>query len=468
MIPDTDSRPSPGRRWACAALLVAAGVGCCGCFFQISHPFDPEELRRPTAEGLAGLPARSWVPAALDRLADLLPQSARAAVTGDQLAAGNPNPGDLCGLHGCLPESVGSPFANFSGLLCAAQCGDEVTRDPSLAVKPVVEWPGFSFVEIPVEPGVRLAARFAAQPAARPIAGSGDAVILVHGLFGSLNEYLFRDLAAALRHAGFAVLGLEMRGHGRTEEMRPDVPMMFGLVEPADILAAADWLRAAQGARRIGAVGFSIGGFQCLLAACRDAAERDGTGLRLNGGVVAVSPVVDLAAAIELLSGDPGFFDNPAVYTMQTRTHKRMALYRAPTPSRRLDELIPFEIRRSTRPELFPDRERFFRDVLPTIDFRGPGWARGVRKMESLRCPVLLLHGVNDPVTHAGAVAELAARVRNPNVGVLILPDGGHIGFPVVSAPFYYSLLLNFFDPARGPRAVPTVGGEGPRAAPAN
>jgi predicted alpha/beta-fold hydrolase len=92
-------------------------------------------------------------------------------------------------------------------------------------------------------------------------------------------------------------------------------------------------------------------------------------------------------------------------------------------------------------------------DFLKLVDFhRGTQpWEAGVERMENVRVPVLVLSSANDPLGTAQNVADLFARVKNPNVGVIILKEGGHMGFSALSADYYYSLMLNFFDPGTAP-----------------
>src|SRR5262249_6185463 len=86
------------------------------------------------------------------------------------------------------------------------------------------------------------------------------------------------------------------------------------------------------------------------------------------------------------------------------------------------------------------------------IDLSHDDWRVGVERMENVRVPMLVLSAANDPLGTAQGVAELFGRVRNPNIGVILLKEGGHMGFSALSADYYYSLMLNFFDPRTSPR----------------
>ena len=69
--------------------------------------------------------------------------------------------------------------------------------------------------------------------------------------------------------------------------------------------------------------------------------------------------------------------------------------------------------------------------------------------------PLLVLHAAEDPAPgSAQAVAEVFGRVTNPNCGAIIIRGGGHTGFAAHAAPYYYSLMKAFFDPATAPATL--------------
>ena len=63
------------------------------------------------------------------------------------------------------------------------------------------------------------------------------------------------------------------------------------------------------------------------------------------------------------------------------------------------------------------------------IDLQSKNWAVGARRMETVRNPVLVLSAANDPLGTAQDVAEFFSRANNPNIGVILLNGGGHMGF---------------------------------------
>jgi uncharacterized protein len=111
---------------------------------------------------------------------------------------------------------------------------------------------------------VQIAGWLIPQPASR------RAIVLVHGKDSSRADEFqghFVDLAAALHARGFAVLMIDMRGHGRSA----DAHFSFGLSERRDIEGAVDWLKT-QGFQpgSIGVLGVSMGAASSIGAAADD------------------------------------------------------------------------------------------------------------------------------------------------------------------------------------------------------
>lgn len=139
---------------------------------------------------------------------------------------------------------------------------------------------------------------------------SQSAILLVHGRFenrASAMSCTFPKLAAALHQAGFAVLMIDLRGHGKSQEVRCD----FGKKSKNDVLGAVDWLMAQGFAPgNIGALGISLGGSAVNYAAAEETAI---------GALIGDSTYADMKPVAEIIwrneYGMPGFF-LPGVFLM--------------------------------------------------------------------------------------------------------------------------------------------------------
>jgi dipeptidyl aminopeptidase/acylaminoacyl peptidase len=143
-----------------------------------------------------------------------------------------------------------------------------------------------------------------------PNESSNKAIIIVHGRNASKQHAASETIVAfetALQKAGYAVLAIDLRGHGESEEAR----YSFGVYERRDVLGAVDFLKE-QGFQsgNIGVVGISLGG-----AAVNGAvAETEDIGAVVTEGTLGdFEPII--YEQWENESGLPNFF-LPGVFLM--------------------------------------------------------------------------------------------------------------------------------------------------------
>jgi predicted alpha/beta-fold hydrolase len=360
------------------------------------------------------------------------------------------------------PAHVDSLWHNWEGIEQTAQV---ISPAPEMDAGHIrrAAWVGFTDVELPGTKGALLFARLGIPDEAHRIPGS--AVIITHGLFGSLDGTDMLNHVQALRRAGHVVLALEMRGHGETHCRYPEYSITFGMYEAGDLVEAAQWLKRTVSATRVGLVSFSLTGYEALLTAWLDghrpvtefdeipafaALPKPGPQPAFNGGMLVVSAPVGILGLADRFEPRLSPLEAPCKGTFQNLVAARLASYKDP-PGYGMWDLARNELTRAGFVKDIEKLDEFRSQFSRFIDLSGESWALGAARMENVRVPLLVLHAANDPLATAQGVADLFGRVRNPNVGVVLLKQGGHMGFSALSADYYYSVMINFFDPATAP-----------------
>jgi uncharacterized protein len=216
-----------------------------------------------------------------------LPAIAIAAIAASLAAAPVAQLADAAVLHRTVELAAGAGLAGLAayGALCGL-VARRFTRGRRMTVAAAADGCGAQTV------------RFAARDVAATIeawhlrAAAGGAargaVVFVHGKDACRSELLKAptlDLATCFAGAGFDVLMIDLRGHGRSDP----APLTYGHHERHDVLGAVDWLRA-HGHVRIGVFGASMGAAATLLAAAEEPAV---------AAIVADSAFADFGQMIE-------------------------------------------------------------------------------------------------------------------------------------------------------------------------
>lgn len=247
----------------------------------------------------------------------------------------------------------------------------------------------FQDLRFPARGGdVQIAGWYIPQPSA------GRAVVLVHGKDSSrASEFQgdFIDLAAALHRRGFAVLMIDMRGHGQSGASH----LSFGVNEQRDIMGAVDWLEG-QGFRpgSVGVLGVSMGAASSILAT---AADPDIGALVADCGYAEVEPLI--RQEWRGASGLPEFFLPSTLMIGRLMFGANIA---------------------ASRPV----------DVIDAIAAR----------------PVLIVHGAADtliPVAHAEQL-----KAADPSAELWVVPGAGHAGSYRADPQAYVERVAGFFDRA--------------------
>jgi len=208
-----------------------------------------------------------------------------------------------------------------------------------------------------------------------PTAQPGPALVVMHGWGG--NAEMMLPLAAPLHAAGYGLLLIDARCHGRSEgDSFASLPRFA-----EDIEAALRWLALQPEVDRqaLGVIGHSVGAGAALLAAARHPSIR---------------AVVSLAA-----------FAHPAVMMRRWLAARRI-------PYRPLGAYILAYVQRVIGYR--------FDDIAPC------------NTIAQVRCPVLIVHGEKDETVPASEAEQIYAARNSAAVELLLIPgshdDYGEIG----------------------------------------
>jgi dienelactone hydrolase len=379
------------------------------------------------------------------QLADLLPWSLSDPLLGDDFATG---PVDVTDHFGRKFEHQHTLWGNLSGLSHTAQCAtaksfDETTLPP---------WPGFDDVWIRVSDDLELSGRLGLR-GERGAPERRTTIVVLPGFLGDNSVTRCEDLSRALLSEGFHVLALELRGCGKTFKRYPHAHTAWGLLESGELLKVSDWLQAQPYVLDTGLVGFCWGGNMALMAAWHDARQSDHPaitdalepslspvcgGPHFGAGIMVFSTVPRFEELVESLEVEHSPLGNVIFYGFQSIVREGALKAGRTNPSGSLLQFIEMEL----AAEGLPPSGHAFR-YMRLLDHAG---APSFNKLDDLRMPLLIVHSANDPLVPAQDVADLATETSDSNVGVLILPGGGHVGFAAYARAYYFSLIVNFFD----------------------
>lgn len=448
------------RRGLILSALTACGLLSVGCFSEQAFPHRAADVRRVAIPGSAVAReghTRAWIEHFRDQFADELPADDPPARVTEELTDADGAPIDVLAAYDLDPATVHTVFGNFDGVLHSAQS----TGADLYIEQRAPTWPGCEWVSIPIDAELELHGQLGlARRDGRVI--EADCIVILPGFFGDTGPQRSRILSQLFLANGYHVLGLEQRGAGQTERFYPDVPYTFGVLETADLLAVAEWLQARPEIRRTGLIGACWGANKALLAAWETgrpaASPFVSPGLRplrfqptmdrhYEAGVIALSPTLRFEEFADRCELSWSIWDDAIIDKFQQEVETRQRR-KGNVVNGSLRDLVDSELARTAGyyPGVVAEGFTYLR-LLPYRDLPAGD------KLEHARVPTLILHAANDPMGNAQDVADLVATLDNPRVAALMLPGGGHLGFAPYAQRYFYSLLVSFFDPERGPAA---------------
>lgn len=383
-------------------------------------------------------------------------------LTTEELTDANGKPVDVLAHFMKKKEYLHTLIGNAMGISHTAQ----VTGDTHCIDKPAPPWIGFDDIWVPINDRLSLSGRMGwAKRDGRII--PSDCIVILPGLLGDNMRVRARDIGLMLVEAGHHVLALEFRGHGRTEAKYGDMAYSFGVLETGDLLTVAEWLESQPFVTGTGIVSFSWSANISLLAAWENSRseghesvnprlmphlrKRDGK-THYQSGIFAISPVLDLETVTDELDKTWSMSTNPIFNALQGTVNRRAVRRGYEGVNGSLRKLIACEYARSELTYAEAMEDGF--DYLRFLPYKGKPTGH---KLQDARVPVLILHAASDPLAYAQEIADVFGETTNPRVAGIVLKGGGHDGFAAYCKDYFYSLILNFFDPQTGARrSIPT------------
>jgi predicted alpha/beta-fold hydrolase len=252
------------------------------------------------------------------------------------------------------------------------------------------------------------------------------ALIVVHGIFGSKNNNVFRKVAIkAFRDWDYNVLAIDTRGFGESR-LLSEAMATGGWKEGEDVVGAARFLNGFPEVTTVGVTGYSMGATAAMIAAGIDG------GRYITGGVIGWNGTSDTRQAIEYISRRPmpwhPFFMTYPVFkaclALKVRDYKD---YSGPAD---FASMFTYACK----------------DCYAVGEEEGFEKASPGSYVANISIPTLHIHAEDDPVvevSHARANQEKSK--DNPNFEVWILRRGGHCAFSAVDNSWYQRVMQKFF-----------------------
>lgn len=239
-------------------------------------------------------------------------------------------------------------------------------------------------------------------------------VLLLHGLEGfSTRPYMLHAMDA-LGKRGIASAGLNFRGcSGEPNRF----PRTYHSGETGDARFVLETLRDRWPTRRLGALGFSLGGNVLL----KLLGEGEEGGAELLRAAAAISVPYDLSAGVAHLEASPAgrFYARYFLTSLMEKVQAKEAL---------LAPLLDLD-------RVYASRSLTEFDEVATAPLHGFAGAQDYYRRSSsnqflggIRIPTLLIHARNDPFLPGRAIPR-EAMDRNPALVPLVHRSGGHVGF---------------------------------------
>lgn len=253
--------------------------------------------------------------------------------------------------------------------------------------------------------GVRLAGFYSPHKS-----NPADLCILIHGWEGDAASPYLLSAAGYLWNQGFHIFRLNLRDHGATHHLNPE---LFHACRIREVVGAVKRIQDKFPHRRLLLAGFSLGGNFAL----RIGMNARSAGIQLER-IVAVSPVLNPDHTISVL--EKGFPLYHWHFMKKWRRSLKIKHHFFPDLVD-LEEISRFNNIRSLT-EYFVTRYTGFPSAKAYLD----GYAVVGNRLAGLQIPATIITSRDDPVIPAEDLADLAGP---PSLSIEEQPYGGHCGF---------------------------------------
>ena len=253
--------------------------------------------------------------------------------------------------------------------------------------------------------GVRLQGELSCQPGNRK-----GLVFMIHGWEGSVDSLYLLSAGSRLYKNGYNIFRLNLRDHGATQHLNPQLYNSTRLQEVLDAVTYAQGLFPADD---LFMAGFSLGGNFCL----RVAAKAPANAIRLKQ-VVAVCPVLNPLHTMQYLSEGWFVYHDHFVKSWQRSLKQKLKYY----PELGYGDIMPKLRTLQAMNDYFVPNHTAYDDTVSYL----LGYALIGDVLENLAVPCQLITSMDDPMIHAKDLVDLA---KSEQLTIELTRYGGHCGY---------------------------------------
>lgn len=236
---------------------------------------------------------------------------------------------------------------------------------------------------------------------------SKSIITLFHGLEGSTERYYIIELIKVLLRERFSVVAVNFRGCGSKPNKRP---RFYHSGETGDYQTVFNWIQNHHPDKKIGAVGFSLGGNALLKYLGEQKSNSPLT------AAVAISVPYDLRLGSIILSkGFHRIYEYRFLRTLRLKLNKKRQQY-PNLPTFDGSTLYEFDDQVTAKIHGFKDAEEYYKQCSSR------------RFIDDIRTDTLLIHSKKDPLCPIETM-PLSKINRNKYTDYIITGQGGHVGF---------------------------------------